>query len=450
MTHSLERRIVFLNTKDAGKSVDLPDRGIVRLGRNQSNHIVVPDKNASRVHCQLLVSDNETIITDLNSANGTLVNGVRIGQKLLANGDMITIGFTRLRFEQSGVPAEQSGRPEPFMLCIQCGRRISLEEADAGQTLKIGSVYYCNPCAEKLRQPEPAPEPAEPPDTLLVKESFAGGDRVGPYRVMQRVGYGFGGFYWLAEEAGTERKLALKIYDPNVFEDPQWAEQFMREIRRASRFVHQNVVRVFDAGLYDGRFAVAMEFVRGASLREVFNARNRVPPKAALGMAADLLKALAYLEEESYAHGDVQPAAVMVVRTGAAKLGDFGLRMTLPAFGPGARFKASRGMDYLRYYAPEQFDAHATLDRRSDLYGVGAVLYHLLCMRPPFGATNAKDLVTSIRNVMPIPPGMVSPGLPPAVNSIIARAMAKDPGERYQRPAEFLADIEALLSAPGT
>jgi serine/threonine-protein kinase len=368
---------------------------------------------------------------------------------MLADGDTVTVGFARLRYQEAGKPAGESAvRDAPFVLCIQCGKKIPVEEADAGQALKVGSVFYCPKCAERLKEPGTTEGGSELRDeTLVAEESFIGGDRVGNYNLIQRVGYGFGGFYWLAEDRRSGQKLVAKIYDPAAFEDAEWAHQWMREIRRTSRFVYESIVRVFNAGRYDERFVVAMEFIRGASLREVFNAHNRVTPKAALRIAADLLRALVYLAGQDYVHGDIQPAAVMVTRAGAAKLSDFGLRMTLPAFGPGARYKASRGIEYLRYYAPEQFDAQATLDARADVYGVAAVLYQLLCNRPPFGQTAAKELVTSIRQEMPIPPGMISADLPTALNSILARAMSKRPEERYESAADFLSDIEELSAA---
>lgn len=441
------RHIVFLNGRDAGTSLDLPDKGTVRFGRSRTNQVTIRDRNVSRVHCQLVLTGDEATLTDLNSANGTLVNGERIGQRRLQDRDMLTIGFTRLRFEHIAADNTAEAKPRVIgrLLCIQCGAEISEEDVHAGVAQQIGSVFYCAECSHRMTETELME------DTTTVttfKDKYVEGDFVGPYKLIQRVGYGYRGHYWLVDDNDNNQKIALKLYDSDGFPDIDWGLQYMREIKRTVRFSHPHIVHVVDAGLFGNRFAVAMEFVKGRSLQDIFVAQRRVTPSAAVRIAADLLRALSYLEKHHYSHGDVQPSAVMVIRTGLAKLGDFGLRFTLPALGPGARFKASRGIDSMRYYPPEQFDADAVLDHRADLYGVGALLYHLICRRPPFGGSTAKEVVTNIRTVMPIPPSLISSGLPAALNSVLAHAMGKGHEERYQTAAEFLGDLEAILDVP--
>ncbi|HEY1546613.1 MAG TPA: serine/threonine-protein kinase [Kofleriaceae bacterium] len=239
---------------------------------------------------------------------------------------------------------------------------------------------------------------------------------------------------------GFERLLAVKRIRPELSGDPEHVRMFLDEARNAARLVHHNIVQVIDVDLRDGAVFYAMEYLHGQTLDAVMK-RGALPRDAAIAIAIGIAAGLHHAHERasSIVHRDVAPSNVIVTYDGNVKLIDFGIakateNLSRTAFGV---FKGRLG-----YSSPEQVRCEL-VDRRSDIYSLGLVLYELATGRPAFATTNESELVDRMADAKLAPPT----GVEPALQQIIMRAVAKDPGDRYPTADAMQLELEAFARA---
>jgi serine/threonine-protein kinase len=253
------------------------------------------------------------------------------------------------------------------------------------------------------------------------------------------------------------RRVAIKILKPELARDPAFLARFRREAQSAASLNHPNVVAVYDTGedvLGEGPTAetvpfIVMELVEGITLKELITSGNKLVPERALEITSGILAALDYSHRHGIVHRDIKPGNVMLTTTGAVKVMDFGIaRATADAGQTGT--STSTVMGTAAYLSPEQAQG-LSVDSRSDLYSTGVVLFELLTRRPPFVADAPVAVAFAHVNEPPPVPSAVDPTLPLQVDPIVARALAKDPAQRYQTAVEFRADVErAIAGVPVT
>ena len=253
------------------------------------------------------------------------------------------------------------------------------------------------------------------------------------------------------------RRVAVKILKPELARDPSFLARFRREAQSAASLNHPNVVAVYDTGedvLGEGLMAetvpfIVMELVEGITLKELLSSGNKLVPERALEITSGILAALDYSHRHGIVHRDIKPGNVMLTTTGAVKVMDFGIaRATADSGQTGT--STSTVMGTAAYLSPEQAQG-LTVDSRSDLYSAGVVLFELLTRRPPF-VGDAPVAVAFAHVNEPAPaPSTLDPTLPPGLDPIVARALAKAPAQRYQTAVEFRADVErAIAGVPVT
>ncbi len=253
------------------------------------------------------------------------------------------------------------------------------------------------------------------------------------------------------------RRVAIKILKPELARDPAFLARFRREAQSAASLNHPNVVAVYDTGedvLGEGPTAetvpfIVMELVEGITLKELINSGNKLVPERALEITSGILAALDYSHRHGIVHRDIKPGNVMLTTTGAVKVMDFGIaRATADAGHTGT--STSTVMGTAAYLSPEQAQG-LSVDSRSDLYSAGVVLFELLTRRPPFVADAPVAVAFAHVNEPPPVPSTLDPALPAQLDPIVARALAKDPAQRYQTAVEFRADVErAIAGVPVT
>jgi serine/threonine-protein kinase len=279
-------------------------------------------------------------------------------------------------------------------------------------------------------------------DDLLVPGSILGGR----YRVDRRVGEGGAGMVYRAEHLVLRQPVAIKVLRAGVAAIPEMGKRFLREVTVAARLDHPNVVTMHDSGrLDDGSLYYVMEFLDGESLAAL-NRRGRLPLARAVDLACQLLDALGHAHARGVVHRDVKPDNVVLVRRGDAevvKLVDFGLasdeEATEKLTATGIAFGTPE------YLSPEMATGKH-LDGRADLYAVGVMLFEMLSGRRPFEDPNPAALLRA-HAVAPVPsPSALAPeaAIPPAVESLILRSLAKSPADRPATAAQFK---QALLHA---
>jgi len=269
------------------------------------------------------------------------------------------------------------------------------------------------------------------------QEASTGPQRLGRYVIERRIGRGAMGAVYLAKDPRINRPVALKaIPIEKEFEDEELKEarlRFYREAESAGRLAHPNIITVFDAGEDKGLAYIAMEFVPGIPLKKFTDPKKLLAPKRALELCAATAEALDYAHNQGVIHRDIKPANLMYnPKEGSLKITDFGVaRMT-----DNNSTKTGIVLGTPMYMSPEQLNAD-DLTGHSDLFSLGVTLYELLAGEVPFQATNIAVLMTKITTEDPSPISKRRAGIPPTIDTVLAKALAKSPQNRFSCGAEM-------------
>jgi serine/threonine-protein kinase len=264
--------------------------------------------------------------------------------------------------------------------------------------------------------------------------------RLGNYELRRRLGEGGMAQVYLARDVRLGREVAVKVLDRTLADRPGFRERFMREARVAAALDHPNIVPLFDFGDTEALFLV-MPFVSGGSLQEVLP-RAPLPIGEVVTYGSQIADALEYAHHRKVVHRDVKPANMLIHADGRLMLSDFGLAKIVNAT---SKLQAPRNRPDAgtpEYMAPEQVVGNS--DARSDIYGLGVVLYLLLTGRLPFSGSTSHEVMQAHLYKDPKPLRVYNPSVPLAMEAVVMRAMAKEPSDRFQRAGELGA---ALLSA---
>ena len=278
---------------------------------------------------------------------------------------------------------------------------------------------------------------AESPDAANRKKKNGMPERLGRYVIDKRIGRGAMGAVYLAKDPRINRPVALKaIPIEKEFEDEELKEarqRFYREAESAGRLTHPNIITVYDAGEDKGLAYIAMEFVPGIPLRSFTDPKKLLAPKRALELAALTAEALDYAHNQGVIHRDIKPANLLYnPKEGSLKISDFGVaRIT-----DNNATKTGIVLGTPMYMSPEQLGAEK-LTGLSDLFSLGVTLYELLVGEVPFRASNIAVLMTKITTEDPAPVSSRRAGIPPSVDAVLAKAMAKNPSLRFSCGAEM-------------
>ena len=283
-----------------------------------------------------------------------------------------------------------------------------------------------------------------------MSDGISAGSRVGDYRVTGLVGRGGMGVVYLAEHAATGDQVALKVLMPDLAASEELRRRFLREARYASELDHPHIVAVREAGEVDGILYIAMQYVQGKDLQAVLTTEGALGPAAAVWMLEQVASALDAAHASGLLHRDVKPGNVVIASgqgsdpPGHCYLTDFGLSKN-PSKDSAALTAVGDFVGTLLYTAPEQVLTD-DVDYRVDIYSVGCILYEILSGEPPFLCEQDADLLQA--HVSEPPPKLTAlqPDLPSAVDDVIARAMAKEPADRY---ASCMQLVEAARTALG-
>jgi eukaryotic-like serine/threonine-protein kinase len=234
------------------------------------------------------------------------------------------------------------------------------------------------------------------------------------------------------------RRVAIKVLQSQYARDQSFLLRFKREAQAAASLSHPNVVAVYDTGSEDGTHFIVMEFVDGRTLKDVIRQEGPLYPDRAAEICADVSAALVAAHARGLIHRDIKPGNVMLTPDGKVKVMDFGIARATTSE---TITQTAAVIGTAQYISPEQAQGQ-TVDYRSDLYSLGCCLYEMLTGTVPF--TGATPVAIAYRHVRedPTPPRMLNPDVPPPLEAICLKAMAKLPDNRYQTAAELRADLE--------
>ena len=267
----------------------------------------------------------------------------------------------------------------------------------------------------------------------------------GRYRLEEKLAAGGMAEVWEATDEVLARKVAVKLLHRHLAADESFVERFRREAVSAARLSHPAIVSIFDTCSDDGDEAIVMELVKGDTLRDCLANRGPLPIPRAVDVVAQVADALAFAHRAGVVHRDVKPGNILMCDDGRVLVTDFGIAKAAEETNDLTATGAIVGT--AKYLAPEQVEGGA-VDQRADVYALGVVLYELLCGRPPFVADT--DLATAVLRLSSEPPKprQVRAGIPRTLETIVLKAMARDPADRYASAEDLRSALLATNLAP--
>gem|GEM_PF-1068622 len=246
------------------------------------------------------------------------------------------------------------------------------------------------------------------------------------------------GVVYKALDPLIERTVALKSVGMGMSQDEAevFERRFYREAKSAGRLNHPNIVTIYDVGKSGDHAYIAMELLEGQSLRDILDSGVVLPPEKVADIAAQIADGLAFAHQNDIVHRDIKPANIMVLNHGVVKITDFGIAL-LPT---GSRTMAGTVFGSPKYISPEQI-VGKEVDGRSDIFALGAVVYEMLTGVPPFTGADLSAILYQVINEMPASPTTRNRNIAPAFDRIVAKAMAKNPDDRYQKVQDMAADL---------
>jgi eukaryotic-like serine/threonine-protein kinase len=262
------------------------------------------------------------------------------------------------------------------------------------------------------------------------------GQTLGKYRIIAPLGSGGFGTVYLAEDTWIDKKVAIKVPHRQGLD----FGELLREPRLLASVSHPNIVSITTAEKQDNVFFIVMEYVHGETLENLIAAQGCLDLNRSLDFTCQICNAVDHAHRQGVIHRDLRPANVLVTENDMLKVADFGTSRFLEIAAHGTTVIGSPP-----YMAPEQFQGKAVF--ASDIYSLGVTMYRLLTGRLPYYATTQAGLVYAILNTPPAAPATLRPELPPLLDRIVLKAIAKDPAKRYASWLEFGSDLSQAFTA---
>lgn len=395
------------------------------IGRSPDAHLYLPDDRFfSRNHCLLEINPPHSFIRDLGSTNGTFVNGMRVGEAFLKNGDQIQGGETILVVEVTTAndkdlseTTQEVIRARPVLVmveCMNCGRREEAQASAPDEKL----TFLCEECRIELKR---------------CPQSVPG------YDTVKLLGRGGMGCVMLGREHKTGRAVAIKTLLPEFAVSERAMQRFLREIDVAASLRHKNIVEFIDRGTHNGVVYLVTEFVEGMDASKLAESQGgHLSYADGISIIIQALDALSYAHAEGYIHRDFKDQNILVGGHSPdylAKLTDFGLAKSFTHSGMSGVTMAGEMAGTLAYMPPEQLRNFRDVKPQSDIYAVGMTAYSLLSGTLALdlkGKSSVNDTIRAIFEQTCVPLKQRAPHVPNQVCEIIDRALLKDPSQRWQ------------------
>ncbi len=258
------------------------------------------------------------------------------------------------------------------------------------------------------------------------------------YELHRRIARGGMADVFLARDSLLDRPVAVKVLFPEFATDPTFVQRFRREAQAAANLSHPNIVSVYDWGEEGGTYFIVMEYIEGRSLAQIIKDEGRLHPDRAADITADVAAALGFAHRNGVVHRDVKPGNVIISPTGQVNVADFGIARAVS--NQENLTQAGTVMGTATYFSPEQARGES-VDPRSDVYSLGVVLYEMLTGRPPFTGDSPVSVAYKHVQETPQPPRARNRDIPPALEAVVLKAMAKNTADRYASAEDLRADL---------
>lgn len=399
----MTRRLVVVEGPDKGRSFELENIDKFVIGRGQASDSQINDPRMSRVHCEVQVEGDKVTLRDCESAAGTFVNNQKVTEIDLNPGAVIKAGESAFRYD-SGQAADQ-----PTMM---------------------GDI-------QPVRKAEDVASLAD-----LV------GSKLGPFEIKSIIAKGSSGMMFKAKDPDKDLVAAVKVLTPQYTATDDQRQRFVRAMQTMLPIKDKHLVELYNAGKNGPYCWAAMQYIEGESLTSVI---DRIGIEGMLSweevwrVAVHVGRGLRKAEENQIIHRNVTPTNI--IRRNSDKcclLGDLMLAKALDGTMAQQITQPGQLIGDLPYMSPERTRDQASVDSRSDIYGLGATCYALLTGRPPAGGDTLPEMINNVRNTVPESPRKYQLAINELFEGAVLKMIAKDPVDRYQSPAELLIDLERI------
>jgi serine/threonine protein kinase len=396
-------QLVICNGPEKGRTVELSPGKTLLLGRGEDCDVQLADPRASRVHCKLQIAHDGVVLTDAGSTWGTRLNGAPVkDQQRLKAGDVIELGETQIRLG-SGI-----------------------------ETLPPGAAKA--PKAEGRRD-NPL---AKLVGTTLVR-----------YTVGSMIDSGRSGAVFRAVDTKHDRPVALKVLWPELTQDTREVERFVRAIKTMLPVQHENIVRLYGAGVTDDGYCwMAMELVEGESLADVIKrlgVGGMLEWEPVFRAAVHISQALEVAEQHKFVHRNITPSNILIrSKDKVAKLADLMLAKAMEGPMVQSITRSGEMVGELPYMSPEQTTGSDDIDGRSDIYNLGATCYRVLTGHLPAEGKNAADTIRKIQGEKPTKPTKYQLSIPPLFEGVVLKMLDKNRDDRFANASLLLKELKRV------
>jgi len=510
--------LVIIDKDRKGEDVKtlIPADRPMTIGRSAASSLRIRDAKMSRVHCELTVAGGATTIKDLNSMNGTLVNGKRITSVTLKDGDIVLAGYTQFRYvadeaAEDEIPAFKlppkpkpargargaattsgraqarkrpaasgparkrtggtsrarklpsssrgadttAGKTKPADAQDDAGivARFSITCDGPGRALKRGEML-CSCCRRLVTAKEiKVGKGTNIHGQVCCPECLAGdpllGKTVAGYRIDAKLGTGAWSSTYKAEQLSMARSVVFRAVRAELMADPELSSQFLATIKRGGQISHPNLIRMYDIGRTAKRCYASVEYIDGESVRQLLTKKPGFAVEEAAQIIIEVASAVDVAHRRNVLHRDIRPANIILNEERIPKLAGLGFAKIIEDAAAAGAIKIQHAADIVRYWAPECLTQPKRAGKRADVYSLAATLYAMLARRPPFDEHDPVKLVAMIREAWPAPLDSVRNDVPHRLAAIVAKAMAKNPTDRYPGCQFFIRDLRKARSALG-
>lgn len=450
-----ELRIIKGQCAGYQKIITQPER--VLIGREATCDLNIGDPLLSRQHCLIEFGQNEVKVIDLKSRNGSFVNGRKIQECTVQPGDEIKIGRHIIHIF-SGESAEGQGPGDQMSLCSKCGNPISEQEVKSLKAVRHGGNFYCEKCIAEgieaqtarstlVRSPttlgdsgeSPMGSTAQKPGIVPRRQQPTSAmmsvpKAIGNYEILEPLGEGGMGVVYKVRHSFLDTIVALKVIREELAQHSDILKRFLQEAKLGGGLVHPNILRIQDAGEYEGTYFIAMEYFEGKDIASIVKKSGPITWQTLMPLAVQIADALNHAHQNGVIHRDVKPSNILVnLPFTVAKMADFGLAKAWHNAGAHQLTSSGQTLGTIQYISPEQLEDSRNVGPQADIFSLGASFYYALAGVPPFGEQPIGTVIHNILNNEPPP----LPKIPGELMKILSKAMSKNKAHRFSTMEEI-------------